>query len=311
MSATIRSAVLVAVLAGAGCATRTASGPLALPHNWDDRYLDLAVDKASVRPTLAVLPFTVGDHVKNVGDLHIGDILATALFKTGRFDMVERSKLNEILKEQRFSRSGMVDESTAAQIGKLVGASAVVFGTLSTAAQQKLDRFAYDVIQTDVRLEARAVETTTGRFVFTETADGRSEIKVVTDAHGTVISGAVAPQAEYIKAATAATVALSDKLSKQFPVMGFVVTVDQTRLVTDVGSERELLPGDRLIVLRPVGRIIHPVTKKQAGWNKKILGQAEVLTVEVATSSARVTRLEGPDAAIKPGDIVVVQPRVE
>jgi hypothetical protein len=294
-----------------GCATIGSSGSFVLPRCWDDRYLDFTVDRASARPTLAVLPFSVGEHVKSAGDLHIGDILATALFKTGRFDMVERSKLDEILKEQRLGRSGMVDPSTAAEIGKLVGASTVVFGTLSTAAQQKFDQFAYDVIRTDVRLEARAVETSTGRFVFTETADGRSEVKVVTDAHGVVISGAVDPQAEYIKAATAATVALSEKLGRQFPVMGFIVSVDHADLMTDVGSERELAPGDGVVVLRRMERIIHPVTGKPMGWSKQILAQAQVRAVQLSTSNARVVRLASPDATIKAGDIIVVQSRVE
>lgn len=303
-----RVVVAAAALAAVGAASTAGAAPPALPSNWDDRYLDLAVEKGSARPTLAVLPFTIGEGVGRVGELHAGDILATVLFKTGRFELVERAKLDQILAEQKLGRSGKVDESTAARVGQLSGASMVVFGTVATATQQVVDKFAFDLVVTEVRVEVRAVETSTGKVVFTESADGRAEMKVVTDAHGEVISGARNPETEYVKAATAAVLTVSQKLAAGIPVVGFVVSVDGERLVTDVGSERELSKGQRLVVLRPAKRLVHPVTKKPLGWEKEILGQAEVEAVELSTSRARIRK---PQAPIQPGDIVVVEQRSE
>jgi hypothetical protein len=294
---------LAGVILGAGGAAR--AGPPTLPRNWDDRYLDLVADQAAVRPTLAVLPFTIGEGVGKVGELHAGDILATALFKTGRFELVERAKLDHVLAEQQLGRSGKVDPATAARIGQLAGASVVVFGTLAAATQEKVDKFAYDLIVTEVRVEARAVDTSTGKLVFTETADGRAEAKVVTDAHGTIISGLKNPEAEYVKAATAAVLTLSEKLARGTPVIGFVVSVNGKMIVTDIGSERELAPRQRLVVLRPGQRLVHPVTKKPLGWEKEILGLAEVEAVELSTSRAKVVQLVGTE--IRAGDLVVVE----
>lgn len=295
-------------LACAGAVRAASAAPPALPRNWDDRYLDLAVDKATVRPTLAVLPFTIGEGVGKIGELHAGDILATALFKTGRFELVERAKLDQILTEQKFGQSGKVDVTTAARVGQLTGASMVVFGTVAAATQQTVDKFAYDLVVTDVRVEARAVDTSTGKLVFTESASGRAEAKVVTDADGNLISGAKNPETEYVKAATAAVLTLSEKLAEGTPVVGFVVSVDGERIVTDVGSERELVKGQRFVVLRPTKRLIHPATKKPMGWEKEILGGAEVEAVELSTSRARVRK---PVAPVQPGDIVVVESRSE
>jgi hypothetical protein len=239
-------------------------------------------------------------------DFRIGDVLTTTLFKSGRFELVERDRLKEILKEQRLGQSGLVDESTAAQIGKLVGAEAVVFGVLSSATQQKFDKFSYDLIRTEVRIDARAVDTATGRLIFTEAAEGFSETKVVTDSRGTIISGAVDPKSEYAKAAAYATVVLGEKLGKQFPVMGFVVSVADGSMVTDLGSDRNVVAGDRLVVIRPVERLKHPVTGKPAGWRKAILGGGEVRTVEAASSTARLVSAGDTSQPVKPGDVVVL-----
>jgi len=56
--------------------------------------------------------------------------------------------------------------------------------------------FAYDVVRTEVRVDARAVDTSTGRLTFTESAEGTSEAKIVTDARGRMISGALDLDAE-------------------------------------------------------------------------------------------------------------------
>ncbi|HYD42384.1 MAG TPA: CsgG/HfaB family protein [Anaeromyxobacter sp.] len=303
-----RLALAMIATAAASTAAVASAAPPALPRNWDDRYLDLATEKGALRPTLAVLPFTIGEGVGRVGELHAGDILATALFKTGRFELVERAKLYEVLAEQKLGQSGKVDVTTAARVGQLTGASIVVFGTVAAATQQMVDKFAYDLVVTDVRVEARAVDTSTSKLVFTESASGRAEAKVVTDAHGEIISGARNPETEYVKAATAAVLTLSEKLAENTPVVGFVVSVDGERIVTDVGSERELAKGQRLVVLRPTSRLVHPVTKKALGWEKEILGEGEVEAVELSTSRARVRK---PVAPMQPGDIVVAVPRSE
>jgi hypothetical protein len=293
----------LALLASCATAPRTP----ALPRNWDDHYLDLVADGSSPRPRLAVLPFSASDRVKVATDFQIGDVLTTTLFKTGRFDLVERDRLKEILKEQRLGRSGLVDEGTAAQIGKLVGAEAVVFGVLSSATQQTYDKFSYDLVRTEVRIDARAVDTATGRLIFTESAEGASETKIVTDARGTVIAGAVDPKSEYAKAAAQATLVLGEKLGKQFPVVGSVVAVGTGNMVVDIGSDRDIVVGDRLVVLRPIARLTHPVTKKPVGWKKAILGGGEVRAVEASTSTISFEPAGAGAQPVKAGDVVVLQ----
>ena len=290
-------------LAVQGCA----AGSIQLPRSWDDHYFDLVVDESTTRPTLAVLPFTAGKEIRQAGDFSASDVLSTELFKSGRFVLVERERLNAILDEQRLGRSGLVDENTAAEIGRLSGAAAVVFGGLSSASQQKIDKFSYDLIRTEVRIDARAADTSTGRLIFVQSATGTSETKVVTDAQGQVISGAIDPKAEFLNAAQAAVIELSQKLARQFPVVGFVVSCDSNEFVTDVGADKDASVGDRLVVLRPLERLTHPVTKKRVGWKKEVLALGQVQAVDASTSTAKILRRESGTEAIKAGDIVIVQ----
>ncbi len=50
---------------------------------------------------------------------------------TNVFSLIERNQIDKILQEQGLSVSGAIDESQAAQIGKLLGVDAIVFGTLA------------------------------------------------------------------------------------------------------------------------------------------------------------------------------------
>ena len=57
------------------------------------------------------------------------DRLRTELVQLEKFNVVERSKIDEILSEQKFQMSGCVDECLI-EVGKLLGATSVVIGSI-------------------------------------------------------------------------------------------------------------------------------------------------------------------------------------
>jgi curli biogenesis system outer membrane secretion channel CsgG len=65
-----------------------------------------------------------------VGD-GLADMLATALFQSNRFVVLERQLLGDILAEQDFGASGRVKGATAAQQGEIEGAELLVTGTVT------------------------------------------------------------------------------------------------------------------------------------------------------------------------------------
>lgn len=60
----------------------------------------------------------------------LSDRLRTELFETGAFTVVEREKMDEILKEQGFQASGCTSVECAVQIGKLLNVQEIVAGNI-------------------------------------------------------------------------------------------------------------------------------------------------------------------------------------
>ena len=60
----------------------------------------------------------------------LSDRLRTELFETGRFQIVERDKMNEILTEQGFQQSGCTSLACAVEIGQLLNVQVMVAGNI-------------------------------------------------------------------------------------------------------------------------------------------------------------------------------------
>jgi TolB-like protein len=60
----------------------------------------------------------------------ISEILAVALSDQKRLAVVDRSRLAEVMQEQKLALSGLVDPATAVRVGKLLAAEIVVAGSL-------------------------------------------------------------------------------------------------------------------------------------------------------------------------------------
>ncbi len=79
----------------------------------------------------------VGDIVNSHGrvnshSLAVADEITGQLVQSGRFDVVDRQHLRSILKEQTLAASGLLDEGSAPQLGRLLGVSVLIFGRVAT-----------------------------------------------------------------------------------------------------------------------------------------------------------------------------------
>lgn len=61
----------------------------------------------------------------------VGDIFATEAFRSGRFVVTERDRLEAVLREQDLGASGRVDPESAADAGRILGAEILVFGSVT------------------------------------------------------------------------------------------------------------------------------------------------------------------------------------
>jgi TolB-like protein len=89
----------------------------------------------------------------------LADMLITDLSNVSMLDIVERDKLEAILKEQKLSSSKDFDPSTAAKVGKLLGAEIILTG-------------GYFDMMGSLRIDARFIDVETGKILKSDGVDG-------------------------------------------------------------------------------------------------------------------------------------------
>ncbi|HHT49541.1 MAG TPA: tetratricopeptide repeat protein [Firmicutes bacterium] len=109
-------------------------------------------DSGAEKKRIAILDFLdLQGNVTSLGRF-VAEELTTRFFLTKRFDVIERQLLNKVLDELKLSASGVVDASSAQELGNILGVTAVVSGTLSE-------------LTATVRVNARVIATSTGMIV--------------------------------------------------------------------------------------------------------------------------------------------------
>jgi TolB-like protein len=80
---------------------------------------------------LAVLEFV--DLKGNTTDFgrFIAEELITRLYKTKKFYVIERQLLNKVLEEHKLTATGLIDENSAKELGKILGVDAIASGTVT------------------------------------------------------------------------------------------------------------------------------------------------------------------------------------
>lgn len=104
----------------------------------------VSLNTYAARPTIAVLDFnTDGNKITfshrfviiqpiEATTKVLSSDLVTHLVKTNKFTVVERSRMDNILKEQEFSESGFISPETAVKMGELIGADYFVMGRIES-----------------------------------------------------------------------------------------------------------------------------------------------------------------------------------
>src|SRR5713226_3645099 len=97
---------------------------------------------------------------------------------SGKFSVIERDKLNLVLKEQGLAQTGAVDPATAAKVGKILGLKYIVLGGVD---KFKIDNtgggiakfgISAHVVQADATINLRFIDATTAERVLSLSADG-------------------------------------------------------------------------------------------------------------------------------------------
>lgn len=116
-----------------------------------DKLSDGLKDRQSIK--LAVMEFPYAGGKASEGPVVVQERLTTSLAQNKKVTLIERGLLKKVMGELNLQASGAFDDETVKKLGKMLGADAVVTGTLN------------DLKETRTEINARVVEAETGRIL--------------------------------------------------------------------------------------------------------------------------------------------------
>ncbi len=209
------------------------------------------------RLSIAVLPFSsqgIGSELKDVDFL---DKLITGFVNSKRFKVIERAQLEKILEEQKLGLSGIVDPTTAAEIGKGIGVDAVVLGSVTRAGNS-------------LSIDARLIDTENATIISAQ------------DAYSNKIS--IYQIADMVNQ-------LAEKFKNDLPIVqGLVINVQGEKVTLDMGANKGLKKGMKCLIYREGDPIVHPVTKEVIGRIINQVCEVRITDIYPAYSLGEVTK---------------------
>ena len=152
------------------------------------------IDRAASTKKVAVTYFT-HDRVGLSSKLE-ANLARVRIDGKNYFTMIRRNDFNKIVKEQKIQNSGLIDPSTAVDVGSLIGADAIILGNVGRAtaqdshfyetrtrcANKKCDKLEYYDVQCKKRVvglsaELRMVDVSKGDIIYADTMNPSSVYK--------------------------------------------------------------------------------------------------------------------------------------
>jgi curli biogenesis system outer membrane secretion channel CsgG len=113
------------------------------------------------------------------------DMLATALFNSNRFIVLERGELGEVLREQDLAASGRIKKGTEAPTGEIEGAELLVVGAITEFEPNAAGAGGGFVVPgfgvglgvktATVAIDIRIIDAKTSRILAAHTVEGRAQ----------------------------------------------------------------------------------------------------------------------------------------
>jgi curli biogenesis system outer membrane secretion channel CsgG len=254
----------------------------------------------------------------------IADMLVDRLVRDGTYSVIERKELDKILTEQNFSNSNRADPASAAKIGKLLGVSAIIVGSITQFGRDDKStniggfgavtgRFGVGGIG---KRESKAVVEVTGRMVSVDTgevlavAEGKGESqRGGTSLLGAGGGGGGAGGGNYDMSSKnfgatilgEATNQAVTKMAQDFEssatkiptvvteIDGLVADVDGGKVILNVGASAGLKAGQVLQVVRTGREIKDPATGKVLRRTETPVGSVTITSAEAGSSEGTFT----------------------
>ncbi len=203
----------------------------------------------------AILPMERQGAASASGDA-VYDSLIVSFISQGRFNILERAKIDSILDEIKLSSTDLVDVTTAVKMGRLAAADVSLIGTVVEK-------------EGSIEIIARLVDTETSEvLVENDVFDEKKDLASVQDLMDI----------------------LAFKFKRDLPLVeGMVIDVEGDNVTVNIGEEKRVWKNSRLILYEEGPAIRHPVTGRVLGSDTRELAEARVSEVFDTYSNASVT----------------------
>jgi len=250
---------------------------------------------------------------------NLTEMVVTELMETGRFIVVERSALNEVLSEQDLGESGRVRQETAAKIGELLGAQVLVKGAVTEFIEKESGGAGGIVVggigiggktsEGYVAMDLRLIDATTGQVLQSHRAEGKIKstgLGGIAFFKGIALGGTTFNKTALGKATRASVkdaVRFVVANMEQHPWQARIVKVDGSNVYLNAGANMNI-QNDMVFTVYSVGEeLIDPETGLSLGSTMFRSGTVRVVQVAEKFSIGRV--IEG--TGFKRNDIIKMQ----
>lgn len=236
------------------------------------------------------------------------DILVTELVKSEKFIVVERSKMDKIMQEQKLQTQGLTDPQTAAKIGQIMGLEAIVVGTVSQFGVKK-EGSDYLLAQSkqqvaDVTVDIRVIDVQSGQVILADSGKGQAKSK-----KGSFLGmGTRGGYDETLEgeALRAAIVKFVDNISNQLnkrPWSAMIADYSGEEIYINAGSASNLKEGVELSCYKQGKEIRDPKTNQILGYREEYLGDFEIIRFCGESGDCSIAKAQNLKGTPKSGDI--------
>jgi len=242
----------------------------------------------------------------------MSEMLTTALVQTGRFIVVERQNLQDVLKEQQMGASGLIREQTAAKIGELIGAQVLIRGAVTEFQERTgggmggfdVGPFAMGVKTSFARvaIDIKLVDATTGIVIDAKNIDREiteSGLALAANVRGIKFGGGgfqKTPIGKAVRECIQEAVNYIVSRTEKIPWQARIALVKEGKIYINVGAGSGINAGDELVVYRPGEEIIDPETGLSLGAEETKIGIIKIEEVREKLSIATAVQGSGFNA---------------
>ena len=208
------------------------------------------------------------------------DILITEIAKTNRFIVVERERLDKLMKEEELGMLGITDPKTATRLGKILGLNAIVVGSI-TQFGVKTTGSDYLVTQSKTQIaeatvDIRLVDIDTGQALYADSGEGIAK-RTVGEVLGLGTRGGYDETLEG-NALRSAISRFVDKIvsnmdKKVWSCRVVHIKAETGEVFINAGKESNLPLGALLNIIHPGQEIKDPATKEIIGYDETAAGR--------------------------------------